>query len=179
MARISCIHVSALVLCAAPLAAQGMHSDAAPAPGIRVRVTTSGVEEPLTGTLAWLDATTIALLRAPGDTAHVLRDGLERIEVSLGRRSNAGKGLRRGALIGTTVGAMLGILLMAGDDGYFDYGAEAIPLGAAGGAMYGSLIGLVVGALSRSEQWAEVPARPAIVAGSAGGGFAAGVRLDF
>lgn len=179
MPRITSIHVSALVLCAAPLAAQGMHGEAAPAPGIRVRITSSGAEEPLTGSLASQDVRTIALLRAPGDTVHIPWDGLERVEVSLGRRSSAGKGLRRGAIIGTTIGAMLGILLMAGDDGYFDYGAEAIPLGAAGGAMYGSLIGLVVGALSRSEQWAEVRARPAIVAGSAGGGVAAGIRLDF
>jgi hypothetical protein len=171
--------IAALGLSAAPLAAQGMHTETAPEQGLRVRVTAAGAAEPLTGTLAFQDATTIALLRAPGDTALVPLHAVERLEVSRGRRSNAGRGLRRGALIGAAVGAVLGVALMADDGGYFDYGAEAIPLGAAGGAMYGSVIGLVVGALSRSEQWAEVPARPAIVLGPTGGGVAAGIRLDF
>jgi hypothetical protein len=82
---------------------------------------------------------------------------LRTLEVSQGKKSNVGKGAWVGALVGAGFGLALGVAVMAEDDSYAGYGAGAIPLGMLGGAFWGTAIGVVIGALTPGERWAEVP----------------------
>ncbi len=146
-------YLLALALCAAgPASAQLPELRT----GARVRIHTAGAAEPLTGTIAYQTASDLAVLRAPDDTAMVSLAAISRVDVSGGRRSNALRGAKLGALLGAGVGAALGMAAMAEEDGYFDYGAEVIPVSMVGGGILGGTLGLLIGAASGSEQW--VPA---------------------
>lgn len=98
---------------------------------------------------------------------------IERIEVRTGRRRNTAGGVKWGALIGGGVGLVGGIATFAegchGLECYsFGYGAEAVPLGAIGGALAGAGIGALVGMMQTVEDWQEVrlvpsaPPRPTV-----------------
>ena len=150
--------------------------EALPAVGTRVRLHTPGMTEPLTGTFASISGSHMAVIRAPGDTAQVPLGSISKFGVSRGSRSNALPGAKVGAIIGGSIGAMFGILLMAEDDGFFEFGAEAIPAGMAGGAIMGGTIGLLFGALSRSERWTDTEPPTVSVVVMRGG---AGARIRF
>ena len=145
--------------------------------GTRVRIHTAGAAIPVTGTIAYRAPDGVAVLRAPSDTAYVPLAAITRVDVSTGRRSNAGRGAKVGGLIGVGLGALLGMAAMAEDDGYFDYGAEAIPTGMLGGGLLGVTAGVIIGALSSREQW--TPGLEAIAVSPAADGVAVSARLSF
>ena len=61
------------------------------------------------------------------------------------------------------MGLVLGALAASDSDGFYDDGPGWVLAGTLGGAMYGTLIGLGIGALSSHEDWQAVPlsgARP-------------------
>jgi hypothetical protein len=107
------------LLSAAPLAAQ----TAAPASGIRVRVTFSeaGTSRQVTGTLIFLDADSLAVLVAAPPAGSTMkaapavqpvplaRSQVTRLDVSTGRHSSAGIGALIGAGIGVVGGVILGV----------------------------------------------------------------------
>jgi hypothetical protein len=105
-----------------------------------------------------LDADRLVFERfIPGDRARWLTDSLAvdsiaRLQVRVGRRGNGG----RGALIGGAIGAALGIACAA------DYDAESWFSPTPGqcllsGTLTGAGIGLLFGALARSDVWAPAP----------------------
>jgi len=80
-----------------------------------------------------------------------------RLEVSQYRKSNCGKGALIGGGIGVAVGALIGAMWTEeGDLGCTDR-AACVGLGAAALGVTGGLIGLGIGALSKTERWEEVP----------------------
>lgn len=145
--------------------------------GTRIRIHASGATVPLTGTVAWRDATHLAVRRVSGDTAVVAMSALTRVDVSRGRRSNVLRGARAGALVGAGAGLILGLAAMGDEGSYFDYGAEVIPLSILGGGFLGGSVGLLIGALTTSEQWS--PADAAITVRPDHGTLAVGAKLAF
>src|SRR5688572_20853891 len=172
MQRIIGSTVALAVLTAGMLGAQQPALEA----GTRVRIHT-GATTPLTGTVAYRDPASVAVLRAPADTAFVPLASITRVEVSAGRRSNAGRGAKWGGLVGAGFGTLLGMAAMAEDDGYFELGAEAIPAGMIGGGLLGATIGVVIGALTSREQWEA--RSEAIAVSAAGDGVAVSARFTF
>ncbi len=173
MARILVSLAAVATFCAGPLGAQESGLTA----GTRVRIHASGAAVPLTGTVAWRDATHLAVRRASGDTAIVAVAALTRVDVSRGRRSNVLRGARAGALVGAGAGLILGLAALGDEDSFFDYGPEIVPLSALGGGFLGGSVGLLIGALSTSEQWA--PADAGLIIGARGGGVGMGATLAF
>ena len=145
--------------------------------GTRVRVHASGATLPLTGTIAWQDRTNLAVVRSPGDTAIVPLAAVTGVDVSRGRQSNVLRGARAGALIGAGAGVLLGLAAMSDDDSFFQYGPEAIPLGALGGGFLGGTIGLLIGSATSSEQWAPTGTTITIRPGSSS--VAIGATMTF
>jgi len=146
----------------APLAAQ---TDGTP---IRVQ-TTAKPKKWITGRAVEITADSIGIARTLGpigkrsnDTLHFARTELHRLQVSRGRKSNAG----RGAIGGAVAGLMVGLAAAAGSEG------SMVELG--GGAVAGSTLGLgvfgaLLGALSHREIWEEVSVGAADSAGARGG----------
>lgn len=173
MARVLASLAAIATLSAGPLGAQESDFPA----GTRVRVHASGATVPLTGTVAWRDATHLAVRRASGDTAIVAMSALTGVDVSRGRRSNVLRGARTGALIGAGAGLVLGLLALGEEDSYFDYGAEIVPLSALGGGIMGGSVGLLIGALTTSERWS--PTSPTLTVRPGFGTVAVGATLAF
>ncbi|MDH3497541.1 MAG: hypothetical protein OER21_12335 [Gemmatimonadota bacterium] len=137
--------------------------------GVRIRVTTATPDTTarargptrtrFVGTLADLRADAVVLDVDPHDRRVVPFGTLRELEVSRGRQSRTG----RGALIGLAAGAAAGVTtvlaLCAGGEcessgGNFT-GFGALVVGAAG-ALAGTGIGALVGALIRTERWEGV-----------------------
>jgi hypothetical protein len=122
--------------------------------GSRVRVTSFSDASLRIGTVAAIEADALVLRRAGDDSTLRIPIGeLRRLEVSSGKRSQAG----RGAMIGAAIGALPGLLLTFGDYSDDVHGdgpspAAVAAMGAAGGAAVGAAIGRVV----KTERW--VPA---------------------
>ncbi len=122
--------------------------------GNRVRVTTPGAgTEPLIGTVVGIEPDGVLVRGASGGSAvRVPAAKATTIEVSGGKRSQAG----RGAMLGAAVGVMPGLLMTFGDYNTDDGSPGAVAvLGAAGGAALGAAIGWAI----KSERWwpAEMP----------------------
>jgi hypothetical protein len=132
--------------------------------GARIRVTAS-VREPgrFTGTLLRVDQDSLHLETRNG--AFVIpRSRITRIEVSRGQKSALGKGLKWGFLGGALAGAVVSTLVCTTNTCQFIEGPDApgvwIPLGTAIGAAGGTIVGLVIGALSHTERWERLSAPP-------------------
>jgi hypothetical protein len=118
-----------------------------------VRLTTGG--STVAGTLVASDEATVTVL--PEDTAAPVgfrREAIEELQLSLGRRKNALKGLLIGAVFGVAMGAGQDECLLYS----WDYIGEEPPTGCRGdnaallGAMY-ALGGLAIGSLVMSDRW--------------------------
>ncbi len=88
------------------------------------------------------------------DTLSVPLGEIEKMEISRGASSNAGKGAVVGGVVVGFGGLMLG-LSMANDE-FFDVSGEDMAALTVAGFGMGSLIGGIIGALSSSEKWDEV-----------------------
>jgi len=118
--------------------------------GERVRITTALNKH--TGVLSAMNADTLAM-----DGWRVALGSVTRLEVSRRRKSN----VRRGALIGFLAGAGVGVIagFAGGDDppGFISFTAEEkAALGAFGLGAGGGLVGLIAGALIKTDQWEEL-----------------------
>ena len=110
------------------------------------------------------------LLRLSEDSLHIVAGGADtlafatgaiaRLEVSRGRRSNAGKGALLGAAIGAGAGLALGVAASAEECSGFgctEVGpGEVVAVMALFGAT-GAGLGALIGAASHSERWEQVP----------------------
>lgn len=148
---------------------------AALTPGSRVRITAPQLDaRPFVGTLVGLESDGLRVKRGRNDVPTLIpRSFVTRLEVSGGRKSQAG----RGALIGAGVGAMPGLLLTFGD-----YSSDTRPspgVVAAVGAASGVVVGAAIGWALKSEDWqsTELPAVAAGVTPLPGGGLGASLRV--
>jgi hypothetical protein len=106
-----------------------------------------------------------------------------RLEVSQGRKSNALKGLLIGSLVGVPIGAVLGFVESESSGEPLCTGSTVAcaAVGAAAVGVVGGLVGLGIGAVSKSERWEEVPLdrlRVNIVP-QRDGRFALGLSVEF
>ncbi len=129
-------------------------------PGARVRAWNSQpADERFVGTLLEIRGDTLSLQgEGRADTTRILRTAVTRLDISAGQMRHTGRGAARGFLIGGAVGALAGFLIEPGTC-YFDSGCRELDalVGGAFGAGTGLLIGTVVGAITTSDRWQEVP----------------------
>jgi len=158
--RARILAISALVFLLRPLVAQQPPSLAA---GQRVRITAppAGILRD-TGTLRALTADSVVWLRAiprrlvgrlAVDTVRtaVARSALRKIEVATSRRGHAGVGFLIGLGVGLTVGE-----IQASRNECLIYICKPGAV-VAQGAIVGGLLGAIVGAMIRTQTWADVP----------------------
>ncbi len=129
-------------------------------PGARVRAWNSPpADQKVVGTLLEIRSDTL-LLQEDGwaDTTPILRTAVTRLDISVGHMRHTGRGAARGFLFGGAVGALAGVIIGSSFEcGTGDCGKEgAIAFGAIG-AGTGLLIGALVGAITTSDRWQEVP----------------------
>jgi hypothetical protein len=150
------IAVLACAVCSQALA----QTSTVPRVGQRVRVTSAFERTPsMKGWVGSVTADTLFLhpTNRMGDVATAIPlAGIARLDVSQGRRSHLVRGLLIGAALGATTGAVLGAASRDEDDWLvltevtMLYGVVVFtPLGAG--------VGLLVGALWKTEQWETVP----------------------
>jgi len=137
------------VLAATTLSAQ--------APGSRMRVGTADGRTQL-GQLVSLRADSVRVVDAAGIEHGYARGELRSLEVSIGQRSNFGRGIARGAIIGGGAGLLLGVLASTEEGGWGSPcdGSDCIPLAAGMGLASGVAIGGVVGAVTKHDEWKTV-----------------------
>lgn len=171
-----------LVLCALLLVCPAKAlSEAAEeiAPGTRVRISASQLgAEPVVGTLLGVGPETLSLERAGHEGPEVIaRSDVGRLEISRGRKSQAG----RGALVGLAAGAAATMLLTFGDyssDVHGDLNLLAIGAALAAG---GAAVGGAIGSAHKTEHWEPVTLPPVSVGIGPvrGGGVGVAVRLSW
>ena len=119
--------------------------------GSRVRVTSGAAAEPTIGTVAGLEGDALVVRGYVSDTPmRIPIADIQRLEVSAGRMSHAG----RGALIGAAVGAMSGVLVTIGDYSDDVHGGDPNPAATAAiGAAGGALVGAAIGWRLKTDRW--------------------------
>lgn len=143
-----CLFVLYAALVGSPARAQD--SESWPLVGQRVRVSTASREKQSVGTLTGMDRIRLVVSDENGVPTSIPRTDVTRLEVSDGKRSNAGKG----ALVGALIGIGLGLTYVADNcsEGCGNVAGGLLTLGAMGGA-----IGAAIGAPIRTERWRSVP----------------------
>ena len=128
--------------------------------GQRVRVSHNGSQT--VGTVvAVLADTPVLEVEAPAGRRAVPLATLDRLEVSLGRKTQAGKGALIGLLVGGVAGVATGVLVCApnpsceGEDDSLT-GLVALFFGGIG-ALAGTGIGALIGGITLVEQWQPIP----------------------
>jgi hypothetical protein len=153
MWRVIAVSFPVLLATASPLAAQGRENIIAP--GARLRVWPRGAARPTIGTLQEVDSVALSVV-TPGGELLLPRDSIVRVELSQGMHSDAMHGLGIGAVIGGGAGAAFGLLLGQATEDQDVSSAELAVAGAGAGGILGGLVGLGIGALTRSERWHEI-----------------------
>jgi hypothetical protein len=151
---------------------------------VRVRILAPAFSEKRpVGTIAGVDSAGLRLVRGRTDTVFIPRDAVMAVDVSAGRRSHWVRGATIGGLSGVAFATVVWIVDKAGEED--DPLTDALdtmfyPVAAAALGLTGALVGGVIGAIARTEQWDRIPAsdiRWAIEPGA--GGVRAGVTLRF
>lgn len=160
----------------------------AQADGTPIRIqTTARPGKWITGMAVDVAADSLGIVRTRGavltrsyDTLRFARAELQRMEVSQGHKSNAG----RGALIGGAVlggaGLALGISCVGttSANALVGYEGSAVPIIALTSAALGAGVGALLGALSHRERWGAA-SLGLHTEGEAGGAVSLGVSLAF
>ena len=119
-------------------------------PGTRARVTLAGVGRPVIGSVQAFDSSRITLIDDESRSLSFPTGTISQLEVSRGRKAH----WLMGTIVGISSGALIGALDPPGcdSDGTCWTRGENIGYGATGLG----LIGALVGALYRSDEWVEV-----------------------
>ena len=160
-----------------------LQAQAAPVlePGARVRVSTA----PQASKPAWIVGTVITVtgdrlaIRPQDDSGgpiDIARNTVTRLELSRGRHSKALTGLGVGFLVGAGAGAILGSAVLGGGRDIAPSDAKLIGAGLVGAS--GALIGLAVGAGSKSERWQPVPVTLGVRGGAEGSRYSMRVSVN-
>ncbi len=156
----------------------------APSPGDRIRIRwVDGTV--LTGTFSTRSEETIQVSDgAAGPTVEVSVEGIEALEISLGRQRRFLKNFGLTVAAASILGGTLGLIAYEIDDGELGSRGEYIGGGAAFAAYFGLPLWALIGYLVKEERWnpASLPApaesrltiRPVI---GSGVGFAASIRV--
>lgn len=154
------LHLLLATLPTMGLAAQGLalHESRV---GDRVRITFPGtLRRPVVGVLKELSADSLIVV-SPRVTHRIPVNEVGTLEVSIQRKSQVGKGLATGFLLGTGGGLVLGAVTGAGVEpcqgwGCLFYCDAACHLvgGVALGAIVGTTVGLMSGASTKRDVWA-------------------------
>ena len=164
------------------LAPVGLSAEEPPDPlspivvGSRVRLRAGTITRGrVTGMVAAMDAASLTVAQDDGAPLRVPRDAVTELEVSLGRRRQALQGLLRGAVIG----AAAGFALSPSDS---CSNAIAIcwttrPEGAGLLALEGATLGVIIGALVKSDKWSRVGPQRVQVSVAPVAGRPMGIRL--
>jgi hypothetical protein len=158
---------------------------AVPRVGQRVRVTSAIDHTPvLKGQVGAISADTLLLRQADGDgntlNTAIPLGSIAQLDVSRGRRSHWVRGLVIGTVMGAAAGAAIGAASRDENDWLVLTEVTAL-YGAMVFAPIGGGVGLIVGALARTERWETVPldrVGPHIARGP-GGGLSLGARVTF
>jgi hypothetical protein len=112
------------------------------------------------------------------DTLKYAWSDLHQMDVSAGRRSNAGRGALIGGAVGGGVMLALGVVCVAGTDegDITGCGGSEVALFTVAGAASGAAVGALIGATSHREKWATLELEPHLSAGLRG---RRGVGLTF
>lgn len=147
--------------------------------GSRVRLVSTSVGTPLKGTVVGLDDKSLSLAQEMGPVLQIPLPAVAKLDVSRGHKRHWLRGLGAGLLAGTLIGLTFSV---DPDDcdvesSNFCSRGEAI----AGGALVFGTVGVVVGSLVKSEQWAPVTlgTRPGLAMAGRPRGFQMAVRLRF
>lgn len=142
-----------MLMCVPPLASQDSWITG------KVRVHAPSIAKPrIVGTVDRATPDTLVvhgLTPAAADTVWAIPlAAISSLQVSTGTHSNVGKGFGYGLLGGGLAGAVIGALSCSHDDLLGSAGCAKV-LGVLG-AGAGAVVGLIVGAVSRSDTWEEV-----------------------
>jgi hypothetical protein len=121
-------------------------------PGTKVRMSVTGASGGVEGTLLASSDRALTVVDEENQTLSFPRNTVTKLEVLRGRRGH----WLAGAVVGTLLGAIIGAVETpgcAGNDGDCYTRGENIGYGSLGFGLVGSL----VGALIRTDQWAEMP----------------------
>ncbi len=143
--------------------------------GVRVRVTTPPPPCPAwypsctrdsprhyVGTFVAWKADTL-VVETKGHTLALPWDSVTELEVSQGQKSQMGRGAGIGLLGGGLLGLTISSVVLARNNGCTGQGfveptrGGCIALATVGGAVVGTLLGLVVGAMASTDKWKAVP----------------------
>jgi hypothetical protein len=165
------------------LAAQDARDVRSLRPGDLVRISfpCQGADQPLCPSATWLFERRLGdqlEVRHPGDqTIERIPLGLRtRIEVRDGTHANAGTGLLLGLLAGVGTGLVVATSCAPGEDrGLCQFGAFVVTVPA------GALLGLFIGAATRSDRWRTVSGadHPALDLHAGPTGLSVGLRFRF
>ena len=160
--------------------------------GTEIRLLDARSNAELRGTITAIDRDSFTVALATANPLRVSLRDTAGMRVNAGTESRWAEGWARGLLIGGGAGAVIG--LASGNDppGFLSFTApeKALVLGIAGG-VFGSTLGALIGAASRSERWQRVNqlgnstansnsiASSVFLAPSRGKGAAVGLRLRF
>lgn len=173
--------VAMLCISTAALSAQ---SATAPASGTRVRVNAKAAAiRNMTGTIQAPHGDSLVIRPDNRDTSVVIPMMLvQRVEVSRGVRRHVARGLGYGFLTGGALGVVLGLATRPPENNFLiSSRSEQAVVGGIYLGVLGGVIGLVVGASSKTEDWTVTmgDARLRISATSTGSGTGFGGRLTF
>ena len=174
-------NLTALLACGVLPLSTAVSQAARVLPGSRVRVET---DRQYVGMVLNADSRRLVLrLDGEPDTVTIPETEIRRLAVFAGRHSHA----ERGAVIGTAIGAVLGLAAGIGSQcsvnhGWFCTGPEAIPLGLLGGAFVGMIPGALIGSLSHGDRWESVPLdriQVGLMTSPAGKSLGLGISIGF
>jgi hypothetical protein len=147
--------------------------------GSRVQITVPGAKK-VTGIVKSrsADSTTI-FVDGNGGVRRFLNSDITQLRVSSGR--SAVEGMKKGAVWGGGVGAVLGALVYLSPDNTNDYEYPAYNNNRVAASMVAAGIfwGVVIGAIAKGEHWDSVPVHPQISASSRGMGLSVAFNPSF
>lgn len=109
------------------------------------------------GRLVSVDGDSVILVQGRDQlSTSVAMESIQRLEVSRGRRSRAGRGALVGFLAGAVTGAVTGYWICRGCEPDGLAGFVALVVGGMG-ALAGTGVGAIVGAIARTERWEPRP----------------------
>lgn len=154
------------------LMARDAAGQATPLPGTGTRVRfmeTPASGHRITGAVVGSEGDTVSIASDAGGVLLVPASSFSHYEISRGTRSNFGRGLGLGALVGTVGGVVVGLAAADEDSWVCSTSCSAVAGGVVFGAL-GAVAGGIIGASSHRERWEAADAgRPRVVVGARGG----------
>jgi len=154
--------VTLALLLAGMVGSTAASAQSALARDVRVRVLAPSISEKRpVGHLSTVDSTGLRLVQGRADTLFIPRDAVMAVDVSAGRRSHWVRGAAIGGVSGLTFALVMWIVETTenDDDPFSDMLDDAFfPMVGVVLGGTGALVGGIIGAVARTEQWDRVPA---------------------